>query len=387
MSLWKQLVVTLVILIVAAGAWLRFVPSAPAVLEGAGMGWLASFAPERPAVAGAPGRGGFQQGPANVVAAPIGYATINDRLSAIGTGRALNSVQVTPFASGRLTEILVESGAHVERGDILAKLDSEAEEIALDRARIALKDAEARMQRVAALRNSNTVTAVQVTEAELSVSNAKLAVRDAELALNRRSVAAPIAGVVGIIPVSAGNYVTTQTEIATIDDRSSLVIDFWVPERFATVLSVGQAVTAASVARPDDSFMGTVSAVDSRVDAQSRTLRVQARIDNSADALRAGMSFEISMTFPGDSYPAVNPLAIQWGTDGAYVWLVEDGRTRRAPVAIIQRNTDSVLVSGEFGQAGSVVTEGLHAVRDGAEVRLVRGPDDQSQSAVTTTGS
>jgi RND family efflux transporter MFP subunit len=387
MSLWKQLVVTLVIIIVAAGAWLRFVPSAPAVLESAGLGWVASFAPERSAEVKAPSHGGFQQQPANVVAAPIGYATINDRLSAIGTGRALNSVQVTPFATGRLTEILVGSGAHVERGDIIARLDSEGEEISLDRARIALKDAEARMQRVAALRTSNTVTAVQVTEAELSVSNAQLAVRDAELSLNRRSVAAPISGIIGIIPVSAGNYVTSQTEIATIDDRSSLVIDFWVPERFATVLSVGQAVTAASIARPDETVLGTVSAVDSRVDAQSRTLHVQARIDNSADVLRAGMSFQVSMTFPGDSYPSVNPLAIQWGTEGAYVWLVEEGRTRRAPISIIQRNTDSVLVSGDFGQAGSVVTEGLHAVREGAEVRLVRGPDDQSQSTVTTTGS
>lgn len=389
MSFKKQLALSLVVLLVAGGVWLRFFPSAPETLDRWGMGWVAALAPERTEDAGAQGQrgGGFTAQPATVVASPIGFATINDRLSAIGTGRALSSVQVAPFATGRLTETLVESGSRVERGDVIARLDSDAEEIALDRARIALQDAEARLQRITTLRTANTATAVQLNEAELVVSNAQLAIRDAELSLERRSIVAPIAGIVGIMPVSAGNYVTTQTEITTIDDRSRIVIDFWVPERFATVLSVGQPVTAASVARPDETFRGTVSAVDNRVDAQSRTLRVQARIDNTNDALRAGMSFQVSMTFPGDSYPAVDPLAIQWGTDGSFVWLVEDGKTRRAPVAIIQRNTDSVLVSGEFGQAGSVVTEGIHAVREGADVRLVRGPDDQPPAAITTTGS
>src|SRR5690606_26730130 len=121
-----------------------------------------------------------------------------------------------------------------------------------------------------------TVTAVQLTEAELAVSNARLAVRDAELTLERRSILSPISGIVGIIPVSVGNHVTQQTEIATVDDRSRIVVDFWVPERFAGMIAVGQPVAAASVARPNDTFGGVVSAIDNRIDAKSRTLHVQA---------------------------------------------------------------------------------------------------------------
>lgn len=389
MSFWKQLVASLVVIVVAVGLWLRFFPSAPEMLESWGLEWAVAAVPERAGPDGETGQdgraGGFGQ-PALVVASRIETATINDRLSAIGTGRATSSVSVTPFASGRLTERLVESGSRVEAGDAIARLDAEAEEIALDRARVALEDAEARLERIRALRNTNTATAVQVNEAELAVTNARLAVRDAELTLERRTVVAPISGIVGILPVSAGNYVTSQTEIATIDDRSRIVIDFWVPERFAGMISVGDTVSAASIARPDEHFDGVVSAIDNRIDAQSRTLRIQASITNDDDMLRAGMSFQVTMTFPGDSYPAVDPLAIQWGTDGAFVWLVEGGKARRAPVTIIQRNTDSVLVAGEFGQAGAVVTEGIHAVREGEEVRLVRAPDDEAP-VITTTGS
>lgn len=383
MPLWKQLLLSLAVIAVAFVAWARFFPGAEPVLARWGLEWMAP-AGDGPGQGGGEARNGPGQNVARVVTAPVSTATINDRLAAIGTSRALNSVSVMPFSAGRLIEIAVESGAHVAAGDVIARIDSDAEEIALDRARIALADAGARLERAKALRASSTVTAVQVTEAELAVSNARLAVRDAELTLERRSILAPISGIVGIIPVSIGNHVTTQTVIATIDDRSRIVVDFWVPERFAGMVSVGQPVSAAALARPNDSFAGVVHAIDSRIDPTSRTLQVQASIDNSRDLLRAGMAFQVEMRFAGDTYPAVDPLAVQWGAEGAFVWLVEDGLARRVPVRVIQRNTDSILVSGDLGGAGQVVTEGIHAVREGAPVRLVGGEAGEAPAAAVT---
>src|SRR5690606_7428943 len=105
-------------------------------------------------------------------------------------------------------------------------------------------------QRIARLRATNTATVVQEVEADLALSNAKLVLEDAQLALSRRTVRAPISGVVGILPVNAGNYVTAQTSIARIDDRSKVLIDIWVPERFAPQIKVGQPLTAESTAFP-----------------------------------------------------------------------------------------------------------------------------------------
>ena len=389
MSVWKQILVCCVVLAVAVVGWARFFPGADDVLERWGLDWAVAATKDP---AGAEGEGAGRQGRGGggfggsplVVTAPVTFATINDRLAAIGTGQALSSVVVNPFASGRLVEIPVRSGSVVEAGTVLAKLDSEAEEIALDRARIALDDAEARLERVMALRSSNTVTAVQQTEAELAVGNARLQLREAELALDRRSIVAPIAGIVGILPVSVGNYVTAQTEIATIDDRSEILVDFWVPERFATAIEIGAPLTATPVARRDETFKGVVSSIDNRVDPESRTLRVQGRIDNPDDALRAGMSFQVEMRFPGDTYPAVDPLAVQWSAEGAYIWSVTGGRAARVPVRIIQRNTDSVLVEAEIAEGQQVVTEGVHAVREGGEVQIARQSD---QPPAATTGT
>ncbi|MBX3530070.1 MAG: efflux RND transporter periplasmic adaptor subunit [Rhizobiaceae bacterium] len=377
MAFWKQLLVSLVVLLVAAGLWVRFFPGAPALLASWGIDWIPVATAKTPPQGVTAGNGPRQGGGARegraaplVLAEPVRIATINDRLSAIGTGRANNSVVVTPFASGRLVEVTVVSGATVEAGEAIARLDSEGEEIALDRAGIALIDARAKQERIAALRTTNTASAVQATEAELAVRNAELAQRDAELALGRRTIYAPIAGIVGIIPVSIGNYVTSQTEIATIDDRSRILVDFSVPERFSGAIAVGSALEASSAARPGEVYAGVVKAIDNRIDAASRTLRVQAEITNPRDTLRAGMSFRVEMRFPGDSYPAVNPLAIQWGTDGAFIWTVDGGLAKRVPVRIIQRNTDSVLVEAPIAEGLMVVTEGIHVVREGAPVSI-----------------
>lgn len=392
MSAWKQLLFSLAILAAAVAAWANFFPGARPVLTAWNLDWLivaggdpvdkAATGGQRNVQGGGQGRQGGQ--PANVVTEPATLATINDRLQAIGTGRARASVTVTPYDSGRLIEIPVRSGADVKAGDVIARLDADAEEIAVDRARIARDDAAAKLERIKALRSSNTATAVQVGEAETVLRNAELALRDAELALARRSVIAPISGVVGILPVETGNYVTTQTAVATIDDRSTIVVDFWVPERYATAVTVGAPLTASLVARPSGVFEGTVSAVDNRLDEQSRTLRVQAGIANPDDSLRAGMSFQVTMKFPGDTYPAVSPLAIQWGTDGAFVWVVREGKAKRTPVRIVQRNTENVLVDAPIGEGEMVVTEGVQNVREGSDVLIAGQPRVEASGGVET---
>ncbi|UCI27839.1 efflux RND transporter periplasmic adaptor subunit [Mesorhizobium sp. B2-8-5] len=372
MSSWKQIVAAFVILVAAVAAWARFYPGAPQILARWGMDWAIAATP--PATESAAGTGQSGRNRAGqivtIVASPAGTATINDRLQAIGTGRANATVTVNPYSSGRLTELLVQSGTHVEKGDVIARLDSETEVIARDRAQVAIEDAQSKLDRVKSLRASNAATPVAVADAQVTLANARLALRDAELALERRSIVAPIEGTVGILPIAAGNYVTNQSAIATLDDRSSILVDFWVPERFAAAVKVGAQLSATPLANPNQVYTGTVSAIDNHIDENSRTLLVKATIANPADSLRAGMSFQIGMRFPGDTYPAVSPLAIQWGTDGAYIWAVDNGKAKRVPVRIIQRNTETVLIDASVVSGDMVVTEGTQSVSEGGDVRI-----------------
>ncbi|OLY43792.1 efflux RND transporter periplasmic adaptor subunit [Bartonella apis] len=319
-----------------------------------------------------------------VVVKPVSQKLINDRLSAIGTGRALATVAVTPWSSGVMDKIYVSAGMHVNIGDPVAKLDSDNEEIAVERAKVEVDDAELAMARTVKLRASNTATEVQELSAKLALDKARLTLRDAELAADRRTIRAPVSGIVGILPVDAGNYVTSDTTIARIDNRDHILIDVWVPERFAPLIKIGQQVKATSIARPGEEFVGRISAIDNMIDEQSRTLRIRAEVDNATGVLQSGMSFSVSLAFPGDPYPAVDPLAIQWNAEGAYVWRVKNGPMKsgiveHVRVGIVQRNADSVLVTGALHQGDLVVTKGVQNLQDKSAVDIM--PDEGVKEA------
>jgi len=317
------------------------------------------------------GRGG-QPGrsrEALVVTDTVASATSDDRLLAIGDGEAVASVTVVPRASGVLSGVFVTSGKRVEAGELLATLDSEAEEIARDLAHREVDDAEAVSRRLKTLVQSNAGTRAELDDADNALAAARLVLRDAELKLARRNVLAPIAGVVGIVPVEQGDYVAAGTEIVTIDDRSTLVVDFRVPERFADDVQVGQSFEAGSFALPGVALTGEISAIGSRIERDSRTLAVRGVLDNTGDRLRPGMSFSVTLRFAGENRPAVDPLAVQWDSQGSFVWLVADGKAQRTPIRIVRRDPERVLVEASLAPGDTVVTEGVMSLREGAAVK------------------
>ncbi|NMA97560.1 MAG: efflux RND transporter periplasmic adaptor subunit, partial [Phyllobacteriaceae bacterium] len=95
---------------------------------------------------------------------------------------------------------------------------------------------------------------------------------------------------------------------------------------------------------------------------------------NPDSRLRAGMSFAVSLNFPGEQYPAVNPLALLWSADGSYVWKFEDGKATRVMAEIVQRNSDGVLVMADLAPGDAIITEGILQLSEGANVTVLDGP-------------
>jgi RND family efflux transporter MFP subunit len=385
----RQLLASLIVLAAALAAWVLFVPGASQSL--ANYGIVLPFASSGETANASPGQrpGGGRPGGArqtNVVTTGVTLATINSTLSAIGEGTATHSVTVASPVGGTLAEVLVRPGQTIAAGDIIARLDSDAEQIAFDRAKLAVDDAQATLQRTQGLANSNVVATTALSAAQLAAANADLEQRNAGVALSRRTIASPIAGTIGLIQVTPGNYVPAQTKVTTIDDTSAILVDFWVPERYAVSITPEMPVSVTAVALPGRVFDGEVNAVDNRIDPASRTLQVQAEIPNDDKALRAGMSFTVALRFPGEQFPTVNPLAILWSAQGSYVWKYVDGKATRVMAEIIQRNSDGVLVRADLAPGDAIITEGILQLSEGADVNLLSGPDGTvpPQEAIAT---
>ena len=386
MAIWKQLGLVLCVLAAAVAGWAAWVPAAQPWLAQAGLleplqriGLVAAASGEAPAGGGNLGggnQGGGNQGGGGatvVVAAAPQVLALNDVISAIGSARGARSVVLQAEVAGQVTGLFVAPGDLVKAGQPVAELDSEAAGIALDRAALILRDAEATSTRIARLQARGATTDLQVQEADLALKTAELQHREAEFELSRHRIEAPIAGWIGLLGVEIGDRVTDGAEITRIEDRSSLIVDFRVPERIVSRLKMGDPVRAAPLADPGLVLAGRITALDNRVDATSRTLQVQAAIENAEDALRAGMAFSITLEFGGPSHPAVDPLAIQWGSAGSFVWVVREGRALSLPVRIVQRNAASVLIETDLIAGDLVVTEGVQALRPGAEVTVAPG--------------
>lgn len=371
MNLFKQIALTLVLLVGATVAAARYYPGAYAILNGWGVPepLLAMVSSEGNASSGAAGeRRGRGPRVAVVTTATVSTGAINTVIQAIGSSEAVRSVSVVPLDAGALTQVAVHSGDLVAAGDLLAQMNADSEQIARDRAAVALKIAESSYSRYERLSRSSAASLAELETLLSERDDASLALREAEVALAQRSIFAPIGGFVDIVPVELGDYVTTGTPIALIDDRSQVTVDFWMPERVVGLVAIGQPVVANSLALPGSSFEGVVSALGSRVETGSRTLRVRALIDNAEDRLRPGMSFSVSMAFGGQTYLAVDPLAVLWDANGSYVWQVAEGIAKRIPAQIVQRNADMVLIDADMAQGAQVVIEGALNVRDGAKV-------------------
>jgi RND family efflux transporter MFP subunit len=418
---WLQLLLSLIVVAAAAVVFVIYFPGASAILARIGitLPTAETAAPETqaatqgqtrqnqgtgnaPAAAqsgGASGGGQFSgrggsgsfggfgaRQAAVVVVAPVAAATINDKLTAIGEGSAVKSVSVVAPTGGTLMDVLVKPGDRVEAGAKLAELDSQSQQIAYDRAKLAAEDAEQALARANELSKNNSLSGVQLSQAQLTADNARLELRNAELNLSQRTITTPIAGTVGLLQAAPGNQINAQTVLTTIEDSSEIQINFWVPERYVGQIEQGMKVTAGSVAIAGLTFDGTITAIDNRIDPASRTLQVQASLPNPDGMIRAGMSFSVTMSFPGESFPAVDPLSIQWSSDGAYVWKYVDGKVQKAMVDIVQRNTDGVLVRGDIALGDQVVTQGVLQLSEGASVRLLGDDGPQGQSGQREQG-
>ncbi|HET6630589.1 MAG TPA: efflux RND transporter periplasmic adaptor subunit [Woeseiaceae bacterium] len=304
-----------------------------------------------------------------VIVAPLEFNEESTRVEAVGTSRAVQSIAIHPAVSGEVVAVNFEPGQKVATGDVLIALDQRDEELAVDLAQVRLKDAERLYTRYMRTGDSGAVTPSALDAARTAVQAARIELDRARIALDYRTIEAPFSGYVGITDIDPGDRVNPDTMITTLDDRSSLLVSFEVPETLIGRLTTQDDVEIATWNSREPTAFGEVVDIGSRIDPLTRTFVARALVDNKDDELRPGMSFRVTMNLAGIPYPMIPETGLQWGAEGAYIWSVVDRRTHRVPVAIVQRQEGHVLVEAPALDEGDlIVVEGIQRVRDGMEV-------------------
>ncbi|RTE85583.1 MULTISPECIES: efflux RND transporter periplasmic adaptor subunit [Gammaproteobacteria] len=302
---------------------------------------------------------------AQVVASTITFDARTQRVEAVGNTEAINSVVIYPAVGDLVTNVHFGTGQRVEQGDVLVELDSRRQRTDLARAEIELADAQRTVERLAASRERGAIPQSELDDAITARDLAEVRKREAETNLEDRFVRAPFDGVVGLTDIEVGDRISTSTVITTIDSRERLFVNFQAPETALNMLQTEDTVTATPWQNSTQALTLRIADIDSRVDAQSRTIRVRAILDNEEDKYRPGMSFRVNLEVEGEFYAVVPEAALMWGAEGAYVWRVNDDKAERVNVEIQQRRRGEILVESALTAQDIIVVEGVQTLRPG----------------------
>ncbi len=331
---------------------------------------------------------GMQRGMANVVAATVKEETFRSQIEAVGTAHANESVDITATVSERIAAIHFENGDRVDAGDVLVQLEN-AEEIAnAEEARISLAAQRRELDRTRTLREKNMISQQDLDNAESAADTATARLAAAEARLMERSIRAPFPGVLGLRLVSQGALVTPGTIITTLDDINVIKARFSVPEILLADLGAGQLIEAASAAWPGERFAGTVTGIDSRVNAATRAITIEAQIPNRNLKLRPGMLLTVTLISRSRASVAVSEAALTAYGARQYVFVIQpDNTVTQREVQIGERDYGRVEVVKGLAAGETIVVEGTMDLKDGGIVRVVNAPGakDESPSAAPST--
>lgn len=326
--------------------------------------------------------------------APVAVSTVRAAqrdlpviVEATGTVSAVRSVDVKPQTSSLVAAVHVRDGQFVKAGELLFTLDARADEakVAQLRAQVArsdagLADARRQLTRSRELLALNFVSqsAVDTNQAQVdtqlaAVAADRAALQAAQVALSYNRIVAPLAGRVGVVPVSPGAaVVANQTTLVSITQVDPIEVSFALPQRHLAdalaALQRGNAPVEAGLPEGRSAAQGTLVFVDNGVDAATGTVRLKARFANPQAALWPGAFVRTRMTVRTLAGAVVLPqAAIVPGPRGNLVYVVADGRAQARPVDVLATRGEDAAVEGV--QAGElVVLDGKQNLRPGARV-------------------
>lgn len=218
-----------------------------------------------------------------------------DRVEALGTLRASETVVLTATVSEIVTDVHFEDGQRVKAGSILVEMTNEEEHALIEEERSTLAEALKQYDRLRPLVQRRAASTSLLDQRRREYETAKARLRAIESRLQDRLIMAPFAGVVGLRNISVGALIEPGDVITTLDDDSVMKLDFTVPSIHLASLQTGLPIVATSPAFTGRQFEGIVGSINSRIDPVTRAIVVRAIIPNPERLLKPGLLMQVTL--------------------------------------------------------------------------------------------
>jgi membrane fusion protein, multidrug efflux system len=322
--------------------------------------------------------------PTMVESTSVELKNLDQIIEAVGTTKALRSIEITPLSSGRVEEAHLSVDAPVKAGSLLLKLDSIIEEADFMEAKAKLEEASRALQRSDTLQQSNGMSEAAIDGLRAQSKIALAALKRAQKNLDDRSIRAPFDGLISLSSIEKGSRIKEGDVIATLDDLTQVVVEFSVPENLYGMLSLGNTIRAHAAAFPQRNFVGEIVAIDSRIQSNSRSFKVRAIIDNPDLALPAGMFIHVSIIADNQKALVIPEEAVITEIGEQFVFLLTPGddpevfQIEKRRVSLGRRTYGFVEITDGLSEKEEVVTRGLQKVKHKSAVKKIDPKTDAS---------
>jgi membrane fusion protein, multidrug efflux system len=186
----------------------------------------------------------------------------------------------------------------------------------------------------------------------------------------KTEIFAPFTGKIGLRTVSVGNYIASNTLIATIQQLDPVKVEFDVPEKYSSFIKPGLEVSFGTDGS-DSTFMARVYALESSITAETRTLKVRALCSNPSNLLNPGSFARVNMIL--ERFPdaiKVPSEAVLTVLAGNSVYLCKNGKAQLTPVTTGIRTDSEIQITQGVVAGDSLITTGLLQLSNGASVMV-----------------
>ncbi|MEZ2294222.1 efflux RND transporter periplasmic adaptor subunit [Variovorax sp. RCC_210] len=340
---------------------------ATVVVGGAGYGLIAKPAPAHAQGGGMP--------PAKVAVAAAKKTEVARFLSGIGTLEANRQVEVPAEVEGRVAKILFTPGGEVRAGQLLVQLNDAPEQGDLERLAAQRANARALLERTRRLLPQQAATQEQLEQAQAAFDQASGELKRAQAMREQKQVKAPFDGVLGIRRVNLGQFVRAGDALVSLTDARALFANLTLPETALPVLKRNQQVALSVDAYPGRVFQARLSTIEPQIGTDTRTVRLQATVDNADGALTPGMFVNGKVALPARADAITVPeTALTYSTHGDSVFVVraaEKGEGFTAQQVFVKagdRQDGHVVIEKGLAPGDKVVTSGQLRLYTGAAV-------------------
>src|SRR5262245_11698514 len=266
--------------------------------------------------------------PAQISAVEVKIEPVPRFATGIGSVAAVHQVTINPEVGGRVTKIFFEAGAEVKAGDPLVQLNDAPERGDLANYEAQARWAESTLQRSSELAKNQYEARETVDQKRSQLDQAKAQISKTQALIAQKQIRAPFAGKLGVRQIEVGQYLTPGAPIVTLTDLSTLYVNFTLPGRQRPETRVGQQVEVRSDAFPGRVFDAQITTIEPQISPETRTLQVQATMQNPDDALLPGMFVDAKVVLPPQPDMLVLPAtAVEYTLYGDSVYVIrEEGK-------------------------------------------------------------